>query len=156
MSFVARLTPFACWSSLFLLPLSVVLILALSSMPAAARETPAGTMLSSMGTSLRATVTRLNSGVRGRTKTGTNSPLNRWNHAAGAPASLEISSIKPNDARWEQQVRLAPGWYYFSAEVRAEDVGTGGTGACLSLIDQGVFVSHEVSGGRQQTTRAVR
>jgi hypothetical protein len=70
----------------------------------------------------------------------------RWNHAAGAPANLEILSVEANDARWEQNVRLAPGWYYFTAELRTEDVGSSGTGGCLSLIDHGVFLSHELSG----------
>jgi hypothetical protein len=70
----------------------------------------------------------------------------RWNHASGVLGSLEILSTEANDARWEQNVRLAPGWYFFTAELRTENVGGGGTGGCLSLIDHGVFVSRELKG----------
>src|SRR5581483_10018164 len=70
----------------------------------------------------------------------------KWNHTAGAPASLEILSTEANDARWEQHVRLAPGWYFFTAELRTEDVEPGGTDECLSLIDRKVFVSRELRG----------
>jgi hypothetical protein len=78
-------------------------------------------------------------------KTGPEFTNFTWDRVA-APASLEISSIEENDARWEQNARLAPGWYFFSAELRTEDVGPGGTGGCLSLIDHGVFVSRELRG----------
>jgi hypothetical protein len=79
-------------------------------------------------------------------KTGAEFTEYRWNHPPIEPASLEISSKQPNDARWEQNVRLAPGWYFFSAELRTEDVSTAGTGGCLSIIDHGVFLSRELSG----------
>src|ERR1700733_11230884 len=31
-----------------------------------------------------------------------------WTHNPGAPAELEISSVKPNDARWAQSLHLGP------------------------------------------------
>src|SRR6266478_5198402 len=146
MSAVTRLNPFVGWLALFRLPAFIVVILALSSIPAASRETPAPNNALLNGDLVRGNGDAPESWDTRAYKNGDQFTIYRWNHAAGTPASLEISSIKPNDAHWEQQVRLAPGWYYFSAEVRAQDVGTGGTGACRSLIDQGVFVSLEVSG----------
>ncbi len=61
----------------------------------------------------------------------------RWNHAAGAPGELEVSSDQPNDAHWSQTVHLAPGWYHFSASMRAEGVPHGG-GAILYDFVSGI------------------
>jgi len=70
-----------------------------------------------------------------------------WTHNPGAPAELEISSVQPNDARWAQSLHLGPGWYHFTAEIRAEGVGenpnTGG--ACLSVLEDGI-VSQQLRG----------
>jgi hypothetical protein len=69
----------------------------------------------------------------------------RWTHNAGVPAQLEIDNLKPNDARWMQPLKLAPGWYYLSAEVRTENVGAEHGGAAVSIVEDGV-VSPELRG----------
>jgi hypothetical protein len=62
----------------------------------------------------------------------------RWNHSAGAPGELEVSSDQPNDEHWSQTVHLAPGWYHFSASMRAEGVPHDGGGAVLYEFVNGV------------------
>ena len=62
----------------------------------------------------------------------------RWNHTAGAPGELEVSSDQPNDAHWSQTVHLGPGWYHFSASMRAEGVPHGGGGAILYDFVNGI------------------
>jgi hypothetical protein len=62
----------------------------------------------------------------------------RWNHPAGVPGELQISSDQPNDAHWSQTVHLSPGWYHFSASMRAEGVTHGGGGAILYEFVNGV------------------
>jgi hypothetical protein len=114
-SVVTRLNPLEGWLSLFLLPLFLV-------------------CNSSALVDTGSAPTRAH-------KNGAEFTTYRWNYSAGAPANPEISSIKPNDACWEQHVRLIPGWYYFTAEIRALYVGTGGAGACLSLLDH-VFTTN--------------
>jgi hypothetical protein len=61
-----------------------------------------------------------------------------WNHTAGAPGELEVSSDQPNDAHWSQAVHLARGWYHFSASMRAEGVPHGGGGAILYDFVNGI------------------
>lgn len=55
------------------------------------------------------------------------------------PAELEVENIEPNDARWMQSLALQAGWYYISAEVRAENVPSDKTGANISLLEDGVM-----------------
>jgi len=55
------------------------------------------------------------------------------------PAELEVDNLKPNDARWMQSMALQAGWYYISAEVRAENVPPDKTGANISLLEDGVM-----------------
>ncbi len=62
-----------------------------------------------------------------------------WNHSGAAPAELEVSNLKPNDARWFQKLHLDPGWYHFSAEMRAEGVAANITGANLSITEDGII-----------------
>jgi hypothetical protein len=62
----------------------------------------------------------------------------RWNHPPGAPGELEVSTDQPNDAHWSQTVHLSPGWYHFSASMRAEGVPHGGGGAILYEFVNGV------------------
>src|ERR1700676_3895199 len=112
---ITRLNPFARWLSLFLRPLFLVVILPLLSIPAASQETPAPGIALLNGDLIRGNPDAPKSWDTRAYKNGAEFTTYRWNHAAGAPADLEISSIKPNDARWEQQVRLVPGWYYFTA-----------------------------------------
>jgi hypothetical protein len=69
-----------------------------------------------------------------------------WNHE-GSVNELEISSSKPNDARWAQPVHLGPGWYHFTADIRTEGVGQDQNlgGACLSILEDGI-VSQQLRG----------
>ena len=69
----------------------------------------------------------------------------RWHHGPGEPAELEVSNDKPNDAHWNQRLRLAPGWYHFTAELRCEEVPTSNTGATLSILE-GWILSDELHG----------
>jgi hypothetical protein len=61
-----------------------------------------------------------------------------WQHEAGKPGQLTVTNIKPNDARWSQSLNLSGGWYHFSAELRAENVGKDNTGASLSVLEDGI------------------
>lgn len=62
-----------------------------------------------------------------------------WIQRSGGPGELQVNSLKPNDARWMQNLNLAPGWYYFSAKVRTEAVGLNATGASLSILEDGIM-----------------
>ncbi len=69
-----------------------------------------------------------------------------WTHpAAGGPGELEVDNLKPNDARWMQALALGPGWYYLSAEIRAENVGREHAGATISVMEDGI-VSPDLKG----------
>jgi len=65
----------------------------------------------------------------------------RWNRPTGGPAELEISNLKPNDSHWTQDVHLEPGWYLFTASVRAEGVPRDHAGANLSSLEDGIISS---------------
>jgi hypothetical protein len=69
----------------------------------------------------------------------------RWHHTAGGPGELEIHNVKPNDSHWTQIVHLDPGWYLFTAEVRAEAVPADHAGANLSSLEDGI-ISTPISG----------
>jgi dolichyl-phosphate-mannose-protein mannosyltransferase len=63
-----------------------------------------------------------------------------WIHPQnGSPGQLEVDALKPNDARWMQSLTLAPGLYHFSAEIHTENVGTGATGANISIMEDGAM-----------------
>jgi hypothetical protein len=69
-----------------------------------------------------------------------------WTHPPnGAPGELEVNAIKPDDARWMESLTLAQGWYYFSAEIRTEDVASENTGATISIMEDGI-VSKDLKG----------
>ena len=56
----------------------------------------------------------------------------------GQPGELEVFTRGDNDARWLQQIYLAPGWYYISVEARTEKVLPFMIGANLSVLDDGI------------------
>ena len=58
--------------------------------------------------------------------------------SASNPGQVEIANHSPNDGRWTQPVYLPPGWYYISAETKAEGVPQETTGAFVGLTDDGV------------------
>ncbi len=58
--------------------------------------------------------------------------LNQW------PGQLEVSSAQPNDARWDYDFHLDPGWYHFTASISTKDVPQTGGGASLCLMELGV------------------
>ncbi len=64
---------------------------------------------------------------------------------AGGPGELEVNAMKADDARWMQSMSLGPGIYYFSAEIRTEDVGQQSSGANISVMEDGIM-SPEVKG----------
>ncbi len=68
----------------------------------------------------------------------------QWVHTP-AGGELDISSVKGNDARWIQNLHIGPGWYYFSAELRSEDVGANNTGASIGLMEDGI-ISQQLHG----------
>jgi len=84
-------------------------------------------------------------------KNGSDFTAFRWHHARDVPSEIEISSIKPNDAYWAQTIRLAPGWYHFTANIRTEGVATNATGANLSILEDGI-ISPQLNGTTDWTT----
>jgi hypothetical protein len=62
-----------------------------------------------------------------------------WHHDPNASPELEISSTEPNDAYWGQTVHLSPGWYHFTASLRAEGIPPGNVGANLSVLEDGII-----------------
>ena len=67
-----------------------------------------------------------------------------WQPGAGG-GQLQIVSKGPNDAQWVQHLRLGPGWYHFSAQLRSHQVGSENTGASLCLLQDWVS-SQELHG----------
>jgi hypothetical protein len=59
--------------------------------------------------------------------------------APGKPGELELFSHRDNDARWQQPLSLAPGWYYISADARTDGVQNFVTGANVSVLDGGIM-----------------
>src|SRR5690349_9853342 len=70
---------------------------------------------------------------------GTDATTYNWVHGTGGGGQLEISSTRGNDARWVQKLHIAPGWYYFSADIRSADVGDNNTGASIGLMEDGII-----------------
>ncbi len=65
-----------------------------------------------------------------------------WTHpTAGNPGTAAVENLKPNDGRWMQSLTLPAGWYYCSADVRTENVGTAATGASISMMEDGIMSS---------------
>jgi hypothetical protein len=63
-----------------------------------------------------------------------------WKHPDGGnPGELQISNLKPNDARWMQSLSLRPGWYRFEADIKTENVGNDKTGASISIMEDGII-----------------
>ena len=62
--------------------------------------------------------------------------------SAKRAGELEVSSAKPNDAYWSQTVHLAPGWYHFTASVRAEGIPQNSSGANISILEDGITSPH--------------
>src|SRR5208282_1197407 len=58
--------------------------------------------------------------------------LNQW------PGQLEISNAEPNDARWDYDFHLDPGWYHFTASISTRNVPETGAGAGASLCLMGI------------------
>ncbi len=63
----------------------------------------------------------------------------KWSFQPGSQGELLVDSRRANDARWMQSLDLGPGWYYFSAKVRTEEVGASATGASLSILEDGIM-----------------
>lgn len=63
----------------------------------------------------------------------------------GKPGELEVFSHRDNDARWQQPISLAPGWYYITAEARTHGVLDFATGANVSVLD-GAIASSDLRG----------
>ncbi|HXN85150.1 MAG TPA: hypothetical protein VN867_03720 [Candidatus Binataceae bacterium] len=84
-----------------------------------------------------------------RTEAWVNEPSTvsfNWTHPPnGGPGELEVNATKPDDARWMESLSLTPGWYYFSAEIRTEDVASQNTGATISIMEDGI-VSQDLKG----------
>ena len=57
----------------------------------------------------------------------------------GKPGELEVFSHRDNDARWQQPISLAPGWYYISADARTRGVLGFSTGANVSVLEGGIM-----------------
>ena len=71
-----------------------------------------------------------------------------WNHNPGSAGELEISSVEAQRrALGADRFISSPGWYHFTAEIRAEGVGQDPNlgGACLSVLEDGI-VSQQLRG----------
>ena len=68
-------------------------------------------------------------------------------HRTAHGGELTIINHQPNDARWVQHLHLAPGWYRFTAEVRATKVGGDHLGASIAVI-QGWVSSADLRGNQ--------
>jgi len=75
-------------------------------------------------------------------KSGSDYTTYQWRHPPGGPAELEVSSAKANDAYWAQTVHLGPGWYHFTANVRAEAIPQTSSGANISVLEDGITSPH--------------
>jgi hypothetical protein len=62
-----------------------------------------------------------------------------WHQSPGEPPSVEVNNAKPNDSYWFQKLHLSEGWYYLSADIRAEGVPDAGVGANLSIVEDGMI-----------------
>ncbi|HEV3113388.1 MAG TPA: hypothetical protein VGY99_23120 [Candidatus Binataceae bacterium] len=62
----------------------------------------------------------------------------QWTHEEGKSGELSVTNVKPNDARWAQSLNLTGGWYHFTAELRAQNVGKDQTGASISIMEDGI------------------
>jgi len=60
-------------------------------------------------------------------------------HLVNGQGELEISNLKPNDSRWIQTIHLSPGWYFFSADIRTQQIAAGTVGATLSILVGGIM-----------------
>jgi hypothetical protein len=56
----------------------------------------------------------------------------------GQPGELEVLNHRDNDARWQQPISLAPGWYHISVESHTHGVLDFHTGANISVLDGGI------------------
>ena len=65
--------------------------------------------------------------------------------ASGQPGEVQLFSHRDNDARWQQPLSLAPGWYYISADARTRGVLNFSTGANVSVLEGGI-VSADLKG----------
>jgi len=69
--------------------------------------------------------------------------LNQW------PGQLEVSSAQPDDARWDYDLHLEPGWYHFTASISTKNVPEAtpgaGAGAALCIMEDGIC-SQQVHG----------
>jgi len=72
-----------------------------------------------------------------------------WSHGISG-AQIEITSTKGNDARWIQNLHVGPGWYYFTADIRSENIGDGNTGASIGLMEDGI-ISQQLHGTKDWT-----
>jgi dolichyl-phosphate-mannose-protein mannosyltransferase len=62
----------------------------------------------------------------------------QWTHEEDKAGELSVTNIKPNDARWAQSLNLTGGWYHFTADLRAQNVGKDATGASISIMEDGI------------------
>jgi len=60
-----------------------------------------------------------------------------WTAGATGIGTIIISSLKPNDARWVQTVRVTPSKsYWVSGWIRTENAGGDGIGAHITIMDR--------------------
>ncbi len=62
--------------------------------------------------------------------------------ASPRPGQLEVSNTQLNDARWDYDFHLDPGWYHFTASVSTKNVPPNipgsGVGAGLCIMEDGI------------------
>jgi hypothetical protein len=77
-----------------------------------------------------------------RTESWAQAPENThygWRRPTKGAGEITVDNMKPNDARYLQNLTLAPGWYRFTVMARTEDVGAGAIGATISIMEDGIM-----------------
>jgi len=100
--------------------------------------------------------------ARGSGNTPVEWRIDRWDTGAGVteflwqapsgdvPGQAGIKNLKPNDARFAQDLRVREQtWYHIQGKIRTQDVGQGAIGAYLSLME-GFQNSQDVKGTQSE------
>jgi len=77
-----------------------------------------------------------------RTESWAQAPENThygWMRPTKGAGEITVDNMKPNDARYLQNLTLAPGWYRFTVMARTEDVAAGAVGATISVMEDGIM-----------------
>ncbi len=69
-----------------------------------------------------------------------------WIHPPGAPGELQIKGIPSDFAQWSQKLRVTPGWYRLSGELRTEAVQPGHGSVSIGITVNGTTLTLPIEG----------